>query len=201
MKRKILFLVIILLNISCNAQNQIINIKNQGYPEISGAYYKDIDNELNAFEGTWLFTNGNVSLKIVLVKKTMARTGNYFEDILVGEYQYIVNNIEKINTLSSLSINYTDQYQHHIWGNSLLKNRNRPFCTDCAENEMRALISIGNPTKDFFQSLVLKKLTINGTTALRILIFGGGGGKTYEGDTPPVPGLHVPSGEYTFIKQ
>ena len=37
----------------------------------AGAYYKDDANELNKFEGTWLYTNGNTSFKLILQKRTM----------------------------------------------------------------------------------------------------------------------------------
>ncbi|MFN4313275.1 MAG: DUF6705 family protein [Chitinophagaceae bacterium] len=46
--------------------------------------------------------NTNTSFKIVLVKKVQQYNGECYEDLIIGEYQYIVNGVEKVNTLSKL---------------------------------------------------------------------------------------------------
>lgn len=38
--------------------------------DVSGTYYKDIDNDFNRFEGTWVYSNANTTLKITFRKKT-----------------------------------------------------------------------------------------------------------------------------------
>jgi hypothetical protein len=115
--------IIFFISTSIFAQSPIIDIEEYTYKsEIENAYYKDINNYFNDFEGTWLYTNGNTSLKIVLTKETMQYTGKFYTDGITGEYQYIENGLEKRNTLSN-----TNQYLKGIWSAFLMKNEFHPF--------------------------------------------------------------------------
>ena len=90
-----LVIILVLLSNTITAQSPIIDIEDYGKEEsISGAYYKDIKNYFDDFTGTWIYTNGNTSLKIVLNKKTMRYTGKFYTDAVDGEYQYIENGVE-----------------------------------------------------------------------------------------------------------
>lgn len=61
--------------VNCNAQTPILPIyDNEDYGDIEGAYYKDTFNDLNLFEGTWQYTNGNTEFKVVLKKKKWYNT-------------------------------------------------------------------------------------------------------------------------------
>ena len=102
MKNTIIILLI-LSAICCKAQSPIINITDDNGNQIAGSYYKDLDNLLNVYEGTYLYTNGTTTLKIVLQKKTMSFDGHHYEDLIIGEYQYIKNGVEIINTLPRLN--------------------------------------------------------------------------------------------------
>lgn len=77
-----------------------------------GFYFKDINNDFNSFEGTWEYTSGNTSLTISFRKRInvhqQSEISNYHLDALVGEYKYIENGIEKVNTLSNLINNHSD---------------------------------------------------------------------------------------------
>ena len=96
MKHIIIILITTISFFNCKAQSPILSIDELGRNNLNNAYYKDLNNELNPFEGTWLYANGNTSLKIVLVKKPMYFNGKYYEDLIIGEYQYIENGVEKI---------------------------------------------------------------------------------------------------------
>ena len=63
--------VLLLLSINCKAQSPIIDIIDDDGSEVIGAYYKDVNNLLNPFEGTYIYTSGSTTLKIVLVKKVL----------------------------------------------------------------------------------------------------------------------------------
>jgi hypothetical protein len=113
-------LLFILLPLICKGQSPVLPLISTN-PEITqGAYYKDLNNELDKFTGTWKFNdiNTNISFTIVLKKKAMFYNSydNYYEDILVGEYKYTQNNIPIINTLSNLEIDYTSQFKYNISG-------------------------------------------------------------------------------------
>jgi hypothetical protein len=115
--KNIIIILIVAFSIQCNAQSPIIDLDDRDGTRINGAYYKDVYNKLNPFEGTWLYTNGTTSLKIVLVKKEMKRLATYYEDIIIGEYQYVENGVEKFNSLSELNTIYPNEYYHKIKGN------------------------------------------------------------------------------------
>ena len=80
--------VLLLLSINCKAQSPIIDIIDDDGSEVNGAYYKDVNNLLNPFEGTYVYTSGSTTLKIVLVKKVLQYNSQYYEDLIIGEYQY-----------------------------------------------------------------------------------------------------------------
>ena len=97
MKQITLITIVIFSFFNCKAQSPILDMEiNAKMDSPNNSYYKDVNNILNTFEGTWLYVNGNTSLKIKLVKNTMFFNGDYYEDLMIGGYQYIENGIEKI---------------------------------------------------------------------------------------------------------
>ncbi|WP_046759137.1 DUF6705 family protein [Kordia jejudonensis] len=204
MKNIIIIVSLIISSISCNAQNPIINLEDRGGKEQTNAYYKDINNVLNTFEGTWLYTNGATSLKIVLVKKTMYFNGTCYEDIIIGEYQYIRNGVELINTLTSLNDSTIDPYSRGIVGNSIYDNCRFLPVNDCVDGEKRLNLGLVDRLKPFWASLLLHKRVINGQTALRakIVVNGKTSVNKDEVNPPPRPIPTLPyQGEYILIKQ
>ena len=72
MKQIVTITIIAFSLFNCKAQSPILAIETDSRIGISdNSYYKDINNVLNGFEGTWLYTNGSDTLKIVLIKSTM----------------------------------------------------------------------------------------------------------------------------------
>lgn len=172
--KKILIVLIFISFANCKAQSPIFHRYNDVavYGDVPNAYYKDIDNLLNQFEGTWLYTNGNSSLKITIVKKTMFFTGKYYEDYLIGDYQYIENGVEKVNTLSNISSNITDFLNHQIHGNSIYPGDfNNPLCEGCLRSERKvARLYMVQPAKDLDATLYLRRAEVNGQPALKFYI-------------------------------
>jgi hypothetical protein len=189
--------IIFFISTSIFAQSPIIDIEEYTYKsEIENAYYKDINNYFNDFEGTWLYTNGNTSLKIVLTKETMQYTGKFYTDGITGEYQYIENGLEKRNTLSN-----TNQYLKGIWSAFLMKNEFHPICENCQPNERRLNISFSDRTRGLHGTFIFKKTIINGQIALVGHLLSDGPGHYDEANPPQYFEMAVPSGNYTFIKQ
>ncbi|WP_046759136.1 DUF6705 family protein [Kordia jejudonensis] len=162
MKNVLLFLGILFSSISCKAQSPVIGLEIWDGFEQENAYYKDINNVLDAFEGTWLYTNGNTSFKIVLVKKTMYFNGKYYEDIMIGEYQYIRNGVELINTLSDLNDPSIGAYDHNISGNIIHDNCKYLPVDDCVDGEKRLDVGLIDALKPFWADFILHKRVING---------------------------------------
>lgn len=129
------YLVLLLFGYVCWAQSPIYPLNKSGNAQ-NGAYYKDLNNQLDAFEGTWIYTSGNTSLTITLQKKFMAHIDisdlNYYTDLIIGEYKYVKEGVTKINTLSQLESNIS-VYQHHLIGNYVrnsLPNRLSGYLTE-----------------------------------------------------------------------
>jgi hypothetical protein len=195
-----ILLISLITSVSCKAQSPIIDIEK--IPSIwdnpqTNAYYKDIHNFLDEFEGTWIAIKGNNTFKIVLKKlKMVPNNVPYYVDYMIGGYQYIENGVEKINTLDKINI----QYVRSIYGYRLLKSHFKPTCNDCNPNKRRLNLSFIDRERDVSGSLYLQHITVNGAPALKAILWGNG--KTYNGDNPPAHlYLTVPTGEYIFIKQ
>ncbi len=185
------------------AQNTIIALEDDNGSKIPGAYYKDINNSLDTFVGTWLFNNGSETFKIVLQKDTLVSINNiYFKDLIIGEYQYIdENGVEKVNSLSNLSITLPHIYNHSIDGNFIVSDPSYWNCYDCSLGERRLMVSFSDPVNNIGGSMLIKKTTVAGQEAIRIEIsylFK----SVFRYDEPVViPTPSVPQGIHTLIKQ
>jgi hypothetical protein len=183
---------------------QIINITDKDGTRTTGAYYKDVNNLLDQYEGTWLYTNVTDSLKIVLVKKTNQYNGRYYEDLIIGEYQYIENGVEKINTLSEINTVFSNQRRHSISGNSLIKKTSKPPCNECLPNEKRLSCGFEDEPLDLYGYIIIRKspIAIEEQETIKVKIRMEGSGSPWLDGTPPPPlDFNVPSGEYILIKQ
>ena len=194
----IYIILVVLFTTFC--QSQIINIKNNNEPAIPGAYYKDIDNLLNPFEGTWVFSDATRSLKITFIKRTNQFDGSYYEDFLIGGYEYKVNNVILVTTLSNLSLTSPYDFKYKIFGNRILKNYYYPPCPECNVGEYRLRLTFSELANTKYGELIARKITVSGQEALKINLSGSEG--VYKaGTTPPPDDFVVPCGEYILIKQ
>lgn len=202
MKQIVTIVIFAFSLLNCKAQSPIIAIETDsriGMPENS--YYKDTNNVLNDFEGTWLYTDGNTSLKITLVKSTMFNNGDYYEDIMVGGYQYIEDGIEKINTLSDASIPNIG-YNASIKGNNIYNNCSILPVDDCVDGEKRLDLSLKDViTEEHFASLILHKRTISGQDVLKARFENSCDMVLSEGETVPEPTLPWQMHNIILIKQ
>ncbi|MEC3875530.1 MULTISPECIES: DUF6705 family protein [unclassified Chryseobacterium] len=108
MKKIFLLSTIIFLSVQCKAQNHIINSTDcdSNFDRSSGDYYeKDINNIMNKYTGTWKWTSGNREFILTLIKQVKHHfnqygNDNYYQDRLVGYYQYKENGIIIADTSS-----------------------------------------------------------------------------------------------------
>jgi hypothetical protein len=209
--KKHLIQLLIILSIGCNAQTPIISMNDFDYGSVENAYYKDLENFLDQFEGTWLYTNGNTSLKIVLQKKGMfySQFGlkKYFADFIVGEYQYIENSTEKVNTLSNLLFIHNNIINYNINGNIQKNNETYPKCPECTINFERLLVDFNEPTRRNVTGLdarmVFRKFVENGITKLKVWFYMVSPSYGHLDDETPtnIETYSIPFGEYILIKQ
>ena len=193
--------LLILFPVLSFAQMEVVDILDKDGTRETNTYYKDINNLLDIYAGTYVYTNGNEMFKIVLVKKTMQYNTLYYEDLIIGAYQYVVNGVERVNTLPQLDTVYTNQRRHSIDGNSLINNNNRQWrCPECNPNEKRLSANIADVSTDRHAKLFLRRMTLNSQQVMKIKISRASGG-TYDASVGPQPGFSLPVGEFTMIKQ
>ena len=199
MKNTTIILILCVLN--CKAQSSIYSLDSLGWENTKNGYYKDVNNVMNGFEGTWLYTNGNTSLKIALVKSVKFYNGDYYEDLLIGGYKYIENGVEKVNTLSDADKPALGD-SASIEGNSIHDKCKYLYVDDCVDSEKYMVIYIDDPNSDkHYGHLTLHKRTINGRAALKIKI-----NMTYAGDDPkngvfPPPSIPWTMNNIVLLKQ
>ena len=170
--KNIAILIIGLIFTNCKAQivAQDVPLENRGSTE-QGYYYKDFNNTLNLFEGTYKYTNGSTSFTIILQKKVQSNYNNYCqEDILIGSYKYVENNITKVDVLNDINNTYSDGWSYYIHGSNILTG-NTLGCTDCDINEKWIEGSIEDLVSGSIDTLFIRKVTVNGQEAIKIWIY------------------------------
>jgi hypothetical protein len=176
--------------------------------ETPNAYYKDLENELNRFEGTWKYENGNNSLTVKFIKKEEMFVDygdiSYYVDFLVGEYRYVENGIEKINTLSNLLINHPNPYQYSM----RLKVIIRPnpgvhnLCAICGPNNIMMAGGFSDPLIEIENVFGRLKIADKFEDGLQKMYFYLSLEGLFLSNDPTAPtSFTVPTGKYVLIKQ
>ena len=209
--KNLLFLLLIGVSFSCKAQIvDDLYVSQSGFGT-DGYYYKDLNNDLGRFEGTWLYSSGNISFEMILVKKIRLHiTGphdNYYTDALVGEYEYSVNGNELINTHSNITETYNNIYDYNIAGDSVGRFGDG-LCHDCTDSNQRKVYgSLDQPNCEISppNKFTLRYFTDNGTEKIEVVFYQSGSilGNFDPNDTtePDCPEYLVPYGTYVFTKQ
>ena len=205
---KKIFLILAISSIfSCKAQRgsfyETVGLEDSSVEyALTGKYYKDLNNTLNNFTGTYLYTNGATSFKIILQKKTESSVNDrYKEDILIGGYQYVENGVEKINVLNDVNNNYANGWNYSINANNILTGQTLG-CTDCRANEkwLRGLIDDPLPNGGSAATIFIRKIMVGGQEAVKVWIY-----KSMYAvapGTPPINSIAYPIGqEFILIKQ
>ena len=214
MKKILLITVIVFATLSCKAQNPIIPSYNNGatFGEVNNAYYKDVDNFLNQFEGTWQYTTTTDTLTVRFVKKLKMKLTYgrifYYTDFLVGEFRYVENGVEKANTLSNLSINHLNAFNYNLYSSSKIGKYNYPRCNECDDTVERLRITFDEPANDddmLAADFVIRHEIEAGVEKIKVqfvLTTSPIGIKKGSDTTPSVARKHtIPYGNYTLIKK
>lgn len=209
--KKIIIILCIINFFTCKAQVPTVSLHRPliGSSE-NGYYYKDFNNYLNVFEGTWVFTNGNTSLTVKLQKKIMGHVTtsdlsiNYYTDAIIGEYKYIENGTEKINTLQNLLNNYSDPIDYNMAMSSVSISSDTNSCINCQQGNIYMRGSYTEPNCDrwMYPVLSMRYFVENGVEKID-LHFSAGERFTSDmyGNPPPCDEYALPFGEYILIKQ
>jgi hypothetical protein len=145
-------------------------------------YYKDVDNDFNPYVGTWKWENSNNSLTIIFNKvvHNNDRNGDY-SDLLVGEYQYIENGVELVNTFPLLDpirtppniVNQEDPWDNNIKSVIIAKvYKGIPPCPECDPNARSIVMEFSEPSKpNLGGKLIMTQFEENGIEKIRARIF------------------------------
>lgn len=193
MKNLTQLLLIILSNYVMYAQ-PYTNIKPLGTGGIEqGDYFKDLDNVLDGFEGTYEYTGSDFYFKIKLEKKVLQNHGNYWwTDVLMGTYQYIKNG-QEVNYLNDplASVNTPARIQLDGIDDTPL------FCPDCIPNQKYLWGNVSDRAVKKSVNLYMAKKIENGQEGLYLWMFRSVYGlKEGEYDPP----IFLPEGEF-FVKK
>lgn len=211
MKKYIYFTLLSFATLVCKAQSPIYDISEPKSEKTPGSYFKDLNGNLDGYDGTYSYYNSyyddvlgrylSNELKIVLKKKVLSY-GYYYEDLIVGEFQFIRNGHEVTNTLANINVNYTDEALNHaITGNFILTGT-AWGCPDCSPTEKRLRLSLIDNKSPNIVGLDIRKITVNGAPAFKVLIFGEESEFIPNPDgsrTTGTPMLEL--GEYIMMKQ
>ena len=211
MKKYIIILILGIQFLNCKAQSPIVPIQTRG-EHGAGTYYKDVNNYLDPFVGTWKYTNGSTSLKFVIQKIIMAHTGNEYNDLLIGQYEYIENGVIKTSTLSELGMIFPNMKNHSLRGNRICKGPNEGSkCIECTANTIRVNLNLFERIKHISSSIYAFVTTDSqGVEVMKISIYGDGKAFANPNATTFDPidlsnkipvGNNIPNGRYTLVKQ
>lgn len=187
------------------AQTPIVSLLDYGNPYYftEGAYHKDVNNDMDKFVGEWLWQDGNSSLMLNFGKEVMrerflpADNIYIYEDLIYGEYRFVENGVEKINTLSMFEV--LQGRQHNISGFRLLGKNNTPYCEECANDEVRIHLYFKDPDRNYIRSSILLRHGVQWWDQQEYIIAflyttWSPAGSEFKVNT-------VPSGTYTLYKQ
>ena len=197
-----LFTLLILTLTACKAQTPIVEIDARYKTTPLGGYFKDINNEFDKFTGTWLFSDGNNSFILVLEKKEMIYDGDeYYEDLIVGEYQYIENSNIIVNTIPSLIDNPDDIDSRNIVGRNIIPTNLYVPCDDCSENERRVELLFSDPERDYLSVSIILRYSegVSNPEQLTANIISTDSSMLPSEDSPT--STRVPYGEYIMTKE
>jgi len=194
-----------------SAQNPVIDIHNSVFAEIPNAYYSDIEGFYNQFEGTWIYTDSEKTIRFRFKKKEMfyrQSIVNCYYDVLIGEMQFIFNNQELINSLSNVDIEHNTIYRYSLLSLGKVGYNYEPVCTECPLNVQRLPMMYDEPTNDdmCLSAYFVMRIEIeSGLPKLKVQYNQLSGSCNMNKNNFDLPSTKtnftIPYGDYTFIKE
>ncbi len=190
-----------LLVFSSNTYSQTYPLYNTPYDAltVTDAYYKDMDNDLDRYIGTWRINlNSNSFFEITFIKSfynSLKQKMKY--DTLIGEVKFVENNTLRYDTTS----NVTNIYANHAimaWGIfDTVFGMYQFECPLCLSNEKYIQGYFEDPIRNLLPGdISMKHFTENGVEKIKIklLIVGS------IADDISYNDFLLPSGEYILTK-
>ena len=188
--------------------SNIVPLENGWAKYEEGAYYKDISGLLlTPFVGTWKYSNpDSTTILIIKLKRILNYNfGNHTKDMIIGEWYYKENGVEKINTLADIDVDLPFQFNHRIAAYRIINTKQRPPCNECDPSEKRVDGRISDDFLGIAGEIYFRHLPGVGPNSISVLVrfegikyfFNAAGevtGTQFVGST-------LPNGKYTLVKQ
>lgn len=135
-----------------------------------GVYYRDLNNVLDGFEGTYEYTGTDFYFKLKLEKKELNNNNNYWwTDLLKGTYKYIVNGVET-NYLSDV-LNTNNPARVQAYSIRKADDSGLPyFCPNCL-NEKWLQGWVCDDVTNQCAKLFIAKRIVNGEEGLQLGLY------------------------------
>lgn len=200
---KYIYILLLLLTFvisSCKAQNAPLYRIDRDNPE--GTHFKDLDNNLSDFVGTWRWQSNDSIVTITFQKweDIFFEDTNQYEDMLVGAYKFAVNGLVIQDYLAQLDDNSIYIFDHYIAGNTVLHKNRYPVCDDCAINQRQVSVFFTDPEREYLNSAMVLRYKVEDDLEKMYVVF-------YQFENSFLPSIDAPNqnrlpyGDYTFIKQ
>jgi hypothetical protein len=178
------------------------------YGETNNAYYKDTQDDLDKFIGTWIWSDNNSSLTIEfrLLEQELITfstdNSQFYTDLIIGEYIYVENGQELINTMHLFDSPFISNLDHNIAGNFIEDKAGRPYCDECTVSERRLKVFFTDPNYQHIENrAILRHLITAGQETIEMLLLQEYV-NTVDNPYPQNPAeISMPYGSYTLIKQ
>ncbi len=140
--------VLLLFFNSVSGQIRNISLEDKSWEDLGlrNVYFVDDNNEMDFFEGEWIFSNSSSQLKIELKKESRLYNGRLYQDYLVGEYQYVENGVEIVNTLDNIDQNLG--VKHSIVGNRIIRKCTNLPTSQCQDGRLKFNLLLRDPNND-----------------------------------------------------
>lgn len=205
------YFILLFMSLTAIAQTPILDLHTSHFGHVENAYYKDIENFYNQFEGTWVYTDATKTIRLSFVKKEMIYSNDvtpFYADYLVGEMQYIISEFEIFNSLPNLNNNYSDMFKYNLVDIGKIRYQTYPICTECPSDVKRLSMRYDEPTNNdlgLSAEFVMRIEVENGFPKLKVqyeLRSGPQGINKNNFDLPSTTtDFAIPYGNYTFVKE
>lgn len=163
--KNIIALTVLFVFTLVNAQT-VKPLEDMGSNIEEGVYYKDINNVLDAFEGVYEYSGTDFYFKLKLEKKVQRNNSYWWNDVLNGSYQYVVNGVD-INYLSDVLSGDAIARVEVDW---IRDDFDTYFCSECL-HEKWLIGAISDSINNKSAKLQIAKRIVDGVEGLQIGLY------------------------------
>lgn len=117
--------ILTLFALSCKAQQQVLPLNTSAFSSPSNSYFKDLNNQLDYYVGTWVSNFDNKVISLVITKEIKRPfemwDKNFFTDQLIVRYEVKKNGVVLESTLNK---DFTNDGKLSIDGSKIQDNGN-----------------------------------------------------------------------------